>query len=585
MRTTAISVLVLVSLFALLSEAWLAEDAAITLRAVENLYLTQGPVYNPGEKTEVFIHPLWFSTLVIFRGMGLDSSYVAVILGLLLSLAGLLLMIRTPARSENNEAPFRYLHLIIPFLLAAHPGFRQFGASGMELGLLSVLLGLFYLKLENHRPVEKPVLLGFLLGLMYLTRPELGLFAVWYGFFFLWELARERHLGKRQILWRAARAAISILVTAGSWHLFRYLYFGELFPNTYYAKAGLDSYWLQGAKYLFHAVFFGPTSWVILLMVAAYGYLVYFNSPTTESVNEKRRDWFRLVRDLGAPIIMTLYVIRLGGDFMAFRFLLPELIMLAWLARRLFTIPLPTRWNGALSKWDGRPSRTLAVFAAASVIALFIPIPAAKGYIANERFHFVSKFERKGPGLIEAENHPWGARGEELSRFQSCLNYRTFRIANSQAEARCMEGMGLGYVGLAAGPYVEIIDEQGISDPYVARLPILLRFRPGHEHSIGTLEVLAKDVLFCNTGDRKYDEIMSTRYGTVVRWDPDFLALVPDIDERLARLQEYKREGSPAIEMLEARYGITVEELQARKEMWSSEYVRQKRQCWTEDSQ
>ena len=144
-----------------------------------------------------------------------------------------------------------------------------------------------------------------------------------------------------------------------------------------------------------------------------------------------------------------------------------------------------------------------------------------------------------------------------------------------------MKGMGLGYVGLSAGSYVEIIDEQGISDAYVARLPILLRFRPGHEHSIGTLEVLAKDVIFCETGDRRYDEIMSTDYGTIVRWDPDLLATIPNMERRLNELARHKEAGSPAIAMLEKRYNITVEALKERSGRWNDARIESKRQCWT----
>ncbi|MCB1140041.1 MAG: hypothetical protein KDK23_14865, partial [Leptospiraceae bacterium] len=313
---------------------------------------------------------------------------------------------------------------------------------------------------------------------------------------------------------------------------------------------------------------------------SAYGYLTYFNSPTLEEPSQRSREWFRLIRDLGAPALMTLYVVRLGGDFMAFRFLLPELIMLCWLARRLFVMPLPSRWNGFLSRLDRTGIRTLAGMALIALLLLLIPVPAAQGYIANERFHFVSKFEKRGPGLFDPGSHPWGRRGQELSELQRCLNYRTFRIANSQAEAHCMEGMGLGYVGLAAGPYVEIIDEQGISDAYVARLPIILRFRPGHEHSIGTLEVLAKDVLFCNTGDAGYDEIMATPYGTVVRWDPDLLRTIPDIEDRLIKLRDHSAAGSPAVQMLEKRYQITLEELMQKAKSWNDPLVEQKRHCW-----
>lgn len=580
MRTTALSLLILFALFSLFSESWLAEDAAITLRAVENLYETQGPVYNPGERTEVYTHPLWFAALVTFRGMGLNLPVASVFAGIAISILGLFLLCIPPAGTARGEPPFKYIYLLIPLFLAAHPGFRQFAASGMEIGLLTLLLGLFYLFLENYRPTEKPGTLGFLLGLIYLTRPELGLFAAWYGLFFLWELYQQKHLMKRQITGRALRSVLGLVLTAGLWHLFRYLYYHDLFPNTFYAKAGLGSYWIQGAKYLAHALIYGPSAWLILVLAGAYVFLSLTNRPITEEPRARSHELFRLLRDVGAVLVMVVYVVRLGGDFMAFRFLVPELIMIAWIARRVFTIPLPTRWNGWLSHQDSRPLHVFAAGLLLCIIFLFIPVPPAKGFIANERFHFVSKFEKQGPGLFDPANHPWGARGKRLGLLQQCLQYRTFRIANSQAEAHCMQGMGLGYVGYEAGPYVQIVDEQGISDSYVARTPIILRFRPGHEHSIGTLEVMAKDVLFCNTGDRKYDEIMKTKYGTIVRLDPDLLATIPNIENRLQSLLELKKSGSPAIEMLEKRYETSVEELLDMSSNWKDDLTLEKRKCW-----
>lgn len=48
-----------------LNTAWVAEDAFITFRAVDNLLKGFGPVWNIGERVQVYTHPLWYFFLSI----------------------------------------------------------------------------------------------------------------------------------------------------------------------------------------------------------------------------------------------------------------------------------------------------------------------------------------------------------------------------------------------------------------------------------------------------------------------------------------------------------------------------------------
>ena len=59
--------------------------------------------------------------------------------------------------------------------------------------------------------------------------------------------------------------------------------------------------------------------------------------------------------------------------------------------------------------------------------------------------------------------------------------------------------------------------------------------------------------------------------------------MVPDIEQRLDKLKSHKQAGSPAIEMLEERYGITVEELIQRSALWNDDRLVRRRNCWQEE--
>ena len=70
----------LLFLFAWLCTAWVSEDAFITFRAVDQLLAGHGPVWNLGERVQVYTHPLWYGLLVLTTGLGLPSYWGALLL-------------------------------------------------------------------------------------------------------------------------------------------------------------------------------------------------------------------------------------------------------------------------------------------------------------------------------------------------------------------------------------------------------------------------------------------------------------------------------------------------------------------------
>ena len=62
---------------AFINTAWVAEDAFITFRSVDNMLAGYGPVWNIGERVQVYTHPLWYILLVIGNFIAHSPYYVA----------------------------------------------------------------------------------------------------------------------------------------------------------------------------------------------------------------------------------------------------------------------------------------------------------------------------------------------------------------------------------------------------------------------------------------------------------------------------------------------------------------------------
>lgn len=563
-------VVALIAIATVLSRAWVAEDAYITFRAVENLYMGNGLVFNTGERVEVFTHPLWMMILTLIRAMNFPLPMGALVVGLIFSLGAFFLLL------ERRLPDGRYAFPLAAAALMVHHGIRDFSTAGMEFSLVFFLLTVFYLDRSIHQLKDRPLVFSFILALLYLARPELALLYVLGSLFFLFEVFTSGNL--ETILRKIFSWMVPGLFVAGGYHLFRWMYYGELFPNTYYAKSGMGSYFIQGFKYLAFTTIWSPSLWIPLILFITFPFLVSWSGL-------KGRDKRYYLFDLLAAGGLTLYVTRVGGDFMAFRFLLPEITILALASDRLLQIAMTEKKNRFASFLNGPGGMKQPVlwYGAIAFFALFIflPVPIQKGYIADERAYYIQMEEA---GKTSPDDEPmWISRGRAFGELQGCLNYDPFWIANSQYGARCMQGVGLGKFGNAAGVRVLIQDEQGLPDRVVARSPIATRFRPGHEHYLTLRQVIDKGAMFCSTGESEYDAIMKTSAGILINLDPDLLSTVPHIHTRLEGLMQLKNQGSPAVAMLEKRWNVTIESLLADSVLWEQDPLQHgKNRCWDE---
>jgi hypothetical protein len=172
--------------------------------------------------------------------------------------------------------------------------------------LLAVSLATFGEASERPERGKGLVVASILFGLAYLARPETGLFV---GVSFLWLLAFRSSRKARPL----ASFLLPFFFVVCLHVLWRYSYYGDLLPNTFYVKAeGMHAIRLKsGLQYLWNFLIAPP--FLVPLVLLAGGVAIF-----TRSLGR------RAVYFFGCFLVFTAYVGWVGGDHMpAFRFFAP----------------------------------------------------------------------------------------------------------------------------------------------------------------------------------------------------------------------------------------------------------------------
>jgi arabinofuranosyltransferase len=259
-------VLSLVLVSVVLAQAWLKfysyqDDAFIFFRYADNVLRGNGLVFNPGERVEGFSSPLWLALLIGCGALGLDPLHAAGILGSVASVATVLLSVRD---ARQCWFPGSWL---APVALALFFPFVAWSVSGMETSLFTALVwgtmsGIRVARARS-RPLGRDVALC-LAGAV-LTRPEAAMLIV---ALLVDELASAR--GQIHSLRSAIdrfRWLIPAILAGLCLEAFRLAYYGDLVPNTAYAKLGISGAHVRlGLRYILGFVAASPMLWPALLL-------------------------------------------------------------------------------------------------------------------------------------------------------------------------------------------------------------------------------------------------------------------------------------------------------------------------------
>jgi hypothetical protein len=301
--TLAVGMAALYSAFEL---RWVSDDAFISYRYAENLVQGLGLVFNEGERVEGFTNLSWTLLTALAMRFGLDPVVFTEGLGLFCYGGCLLLMVRTslgfplPSGGSTVFVPLA----AIGWCLHAHA--RIFATSGLETPLFVLLVtgvGVATVEAKDARDWRNVGIWG---ALAVLTRPDGALF---YGIALGAALVSPL---RGRALRSAAFPGALVLLPVAAWKLW---WFGDLVPNTFYAKAGHGARWEEGWAYL---SLYGRMYWVLVLGALA-GTALAFQGGGGCGWNSKRSGWI-LAAFFGGTCV---YLARVGGDFMFARFLLP----------------------------------------------------------------------------------------------------------------------------------------------------------------------------------------------------------------------------------------------------------------------
>jgi arabinofuranosyltransferase len=375
-----------VGVFAVLAwnRRWMSDDGLIVLRTVRQILDGNGPVFNVGERVESNTSTLWTYLLVAFGWIpGLRLEWLAVVLGLLCAVGGLLLALDGTRRLVDSTRS-TFVAPAGALVLIALPPFRDFATSGLETGLITLWLGTAWWLLvrhARHTPACPVPVTALVLGLGVLVRPDLALFSAVAG---VGLLVLEWRGWARALLWVAAAAALPV-----AYQIFRMGYYGLLTPNTALVKEASNALWGRGWSYL--TDFTNPYYlWIPLALSALLGAASLWRTRIDRAIAVV------VAVPLLSALALTLYVVRVGGDFMHGRMLLPALFslvlpVLVVRLTRITVVPVV-----ALGVWAVVTTGWLRTDYATALV----PINEDLG-IADERGAYVAASHHEHPILAE----------------------------------------------------------------------------------------------------------------------------------------------------------------------------------------
>ncbi|MBX3463202.1 MAG: hypothetical protein KF830_08520 [Planctomycetes bacterium] len=411
--------------------AWIGDDAYITLRCVENWVGGRGLRWNVDDRVQTFTHPLWMLLLALGRSLSGEVFYTAIALGLACAttaVAWLLRVTRSPAA----------LGLVGFAVLTAH-AFGDYATSGLETSLTYLLLVAFAAVATAPPQPRGWFLTALCAALAATNRMDLALLCA------PGALAGMRGLPWRRRLVHGLLGALPFV----AWLLFAAIYYGSPLPVTAHAKAfglGVPAGELaaQGLRYLWQACTTDP----VLPTTIASGFAL--------GVRDRRLRWLAA----GMPLYLA-YVVRVGGDFMQGRFLLPPFVLALWCLARA---------ERPLRGW--RLEAVLAVALLAGALAApphWLRAPAA------DPIQYTPEQIAAAHGIVDERRNYYGTQGLLSPLRHGTLEFGAMnRFPIVWPEERTTRwlavGGATGAFGYGAGTLGHLVDPL-LCDPLLARLP------------------------------------------------------------------------------------------------------------------
>jgi arabinofuranosyltransferase len=461
--------------------AWISDDALISLRTALNISHGWGPGYNATEAVQAYTHPLWFLMWVSIGSLTNQWILGILFLSIVFTAVGTgLVLWRAPSIARV---------ILITGILLFSNAFIEYATSGLENSLAYAAVaavGVLALTFGNRESWSWGMWFGLASAAVFLTRFDLILMIAPFIAVILWHSRRNV-----ATLIAMAAAFFAPLIVWFSWTQLTY---ATWLPNTFEAKRNVDipatELVIQGFRYLMVSFEHDPVT--LIGLVIGIGAALVMGSVTIRA---------------GAVgvLIYLAYVVWIGGDFMAGRFLAVPLLLAMLL---LAAIPLMQRERSAEA--TGASVITIAVLVVLATAAGSTPVSLANpktprwevdqnfnAGVSDERGSYValgrdlkSQIDTLSLAFVDPAIVGFGD-GTGLNRPLRNLD-RTAKewpvndgVFTLPSETHVMCGF-MGTVGIVTGPTTHLIDSCALTDRFLAGRPFTpaepFAWKPGHFH-------------------------------------------------------------------------------------------------------
>ena len=429
--------------------AWISDDALINVRTALNMQVGSGPVFNVGERVQGYTSPLWFWVTFAVGNIFNEFIVTSIVLSLLFACLAFAIL---GAKSLNV---FRLITVGLSIYFSS--SILDYSTGGLENAVGMLCIVVFLISTQSNT-TRSQIVLGMFASLVFLARFDYAILLLpLMVYFFIGPQTRKIKLYV---------IAITLLLPT-FWFVFSKLYYDRFLPNTYYAKLNADipksEVLLQGFRYILVSVELDPS----LLIVFLASFL-------TMLLTKSRFHQVAFISSIGYLV----YVVWVGGDFMAGRFFTAPLVIWLWIIGTAPTA-LPKAFE-----------RNFSVFT--SVLFLFLcfqpMIENRPSYNSAERNDYTlggvadeaAYYRTRGSSLISLFLE---SKGESVAFTDASGYERLFLIVQKeklwfkspvlpQGKERVVTSTcgGLGNLGISVGPGVHIIDTCGLVDPFLSKI-------------------------------------------------------------------------------------------------------------------
>ncbi|EMN72024.1 putative membrane protein [Leptospira interrogans serovar Bataviae str. UI 08561] len=486
---------------------WISDDAFISLRYAKNSADGKGLVFNEGEFVEGYTNFFWTILLIPFHlSNQIDPVGACYFFGIL-SFFGTCIYLILFCK-KLSPIPFA----LSCFVLLYHN--RIFATGGLETSLhgfilLSASYHLIYCRTTNFYKIIPGILLS---SLSCLNRPDGILFHILAGIYIILKFLQESKSNHTNLRFDFSLVILCITyLLPVFYYIWKLEYYGNILPNTFYAKSGGSPRLTQGLIYL----------WVFFKNVLRYDTdfricsCSFFWTIRKQWIHKNIEKDFRWILLVLFPILYAGYYTWIGGDFMFSRFYLPILpLIFVWTEQEILYL--------IQSHSKHKKTAYLILYSIPILILLRwdiykgLSLPVVSG-IADEN----QVYKRESMERIRNEILPWRKHFEKSK----------VRVAFAGSEC---------FLIYYLNPILAIETETGLTDPIIARTEFKDLERVGHGKSIPLQYLKERNIhliLYSNGLPEKteYNEFLTGNFSTPWR----ILTYSPSVMKELLKIPSF----------------------------------------------